>query len=218
MQYCTRCNIYVHGNKSACPLCNGSLKGDSSPAVFPVLEKKKYNVISLLKIALFLYLSFLIVLLALIYLSGYSPWMFLALIIATMGIENIWLVMMNHNNPIKTYHFQIYATIILSFSFVRRMWLLEFLVSWIYPIAFVSLIVITFLLAKLLKFTLEDYVIYYMTATLLSLLQLIPIATGLNHFPLIAVICISGMVIFAIGVIIFHFKELQNAARKYLNI
>ncbi len=218
MQYCTRCKIKVRGNKTSCPLCDGPLKGEPTMQVFPVLEKKNMNAVSVLKVSLFLYLSFLVVMGAIAYLFGYSPWMFLAFVLSSMGLVNIWLVIMHHNNPIKMYHIQLYVSMVLSLSFIRRISILRFLVIWIYPLLFVSLIVVTLIVARFLKYTIEDYVIYFMTATLFSFLQLLFIATGLNTFPLIAILCICAMLIFSIGVGIFRFRELQNAAKKYLNL
>lgn len=218
MQYCTKCSISIRGNKSVCPLCGGRLHGEPSMDVFPVLQKQKMSPLIVLKIALFLFFSFLSVMLLLIFLNGYSPWMGVVIAIGMIAMINIILTMYFHNNPIKTFHIQSYVTILLTLCMRKTLLIHNLFITWFYPFVFLSLLVITFFIAKLSRFTLEDYVIYYISATLFSFTQYLFIWLGWNTKPAVALICIEIMIVFSLFVIIFHWKELKNAARKYLNL
>ena len=53
MQYCSKCRISIRGDKTECPLCGGRLTGEPSPGGFPVLAKKRFTHMSVVKVATF---------------------------------------------------------------------------------------------------------------------------------------------------------------------
>ena len=64
MQYCPKCRLNIRGEKAGCPLCGGRLAGDPEPGGFPVLEKRRFSHMSVVKVATFCCLSMFIILMA----------------------------------------------------------------------------------------------------------------------------------------------------------
>ena len=61
MQYCPKCRISIRGDKTECPLCGGRVTGNAEPGGFPVLDRRRFSHMSLVKVGTFCLLTFIII-------------------------------------------------------------------------------------------------------------------------------------------------------------
>ena len=86
------------------------------------------------------------------------------------------------------------------------------------PIMFILIVVITFAVALGQRMRLNESILYPAFDVLMSLLQIIPIVTGVNRHIAPAVICIALMLILVSSLVIFRGRMLRTAITKYLHI
>ncbi len=218
MQTCPHCHVKVVGNHQTCPLCHTKLVGEATDNPFPSIEHKSISTLTFFRVSLFAFVIYLAFLFMCFYFFGYLPWMSLALILGCLAIADIWFVTMYRQNMIKTLHFQTYFLLLISMFVVYEIKAVQWNFSWGYPFVFPFLIVMTFVLGHKQNFQLEDYVIYYVSASFFSLLQIPFILIGWNPNPLPAVLSMVACIVFVAAVFIFHGREVKRAAQKFLNM
>ena len=217
MQYCKKCNVHIRGNKECCPLCFGELSGTPEDSAFPVLEERKISRFSLWKSALFLFITFEIIMCALLYLTSYT-WIPYAMLLGVFAILDVLLILYYRRSIIKLVTYEFYVCMALALGIAAFAGRIGIVTTWVLPFGFILLIPITLLINKLNHLYLIDYMIYLIFDVLMSLFQILFIFLHLNPFPLPAVISVTLMAIFASAIIIFRFDELRNAGSKYLHI
>lgn len=217
MQYCKKCGVHIRGNKECCPLCFGELSGDVEDGAFPVLEERKVSRFSVWKSALFLFVTFEIIMCSLLYLTSFT-WIPYAMLIAIFAILDVLLILYYRRSIIKLVTYEFYVCIALALCISAFTGYIGFVTAWVLPIGFILLIPVTLLINKLNHLYLIDYMIYLIFDVLMSLFQILFISLHLNPFPVPAVISVSLMAIFASALIIFRCDELRNASSKYLHI
>ena len=103
MQYCSKCRISIKGDKTECPLCGGRLTGDPEPGAFPVLQRNRFTHLSVVKVATFCLLTFIIIMLALELLYSFDlPWVPFAILGALIAWGDLMVGIYYRNNLIKT--------------------------------------------------------------------------------------------------------------------
>lgn len=217
MQYCRKCNVTVRGNKLYCPLCRGELTGEPENAAFPVIPETGMTRFRLWKMALFLFVSYEVVLFCLLYLYP-MQWIPYAMLLGIFAICDILLILYYRRSTIKLVTYEFYVCMLLSFIVSAIAGRSGFVCAWVLPVGFTLLIPVTMLISRLNHLVLVDYMIYLLFDVFLSLTQLIFIHTQLNPFPAPAVISMGMMIIFAASLLIFHSDELRNAGSKYLHL
>lgn len=217
MQYCRKCEVRIRGDKMYCPLCRGELSGDPENAAFPVIPETRMPRFRLWKIALFLFISYEVILFCLLYLLP-MQWIPFAMLLGVFSICDILLILYYRRSTIKLVTYEFYACMLLSFIVSSIAGKPGFICAWFLPVGFTLLIPVTMLISRLSHLVLVDYMIYLLFDVLLSMTQLILIHANLNPFPAPAVISMGMMIIFAASLLIFHSDELRNAGSKYLHI
>lgn len=220
MQYCPKCRISVRGNKACCPLCQGPLTGEPEPGAFPVTQQNMESKLSLFfKIITFLLILIEISLAAVNYLTGRSlPGVSLAMLIAPVVWADLWVATYFRNNVIKMLTTELYIAMLICLIADLRTGFHGWSVAWVIPLVFVFMAILTVALGMIVKLTLETYIIYLFFIVLLSLLQMIPLALGVNPFPIPAVLCMAALVVFGSGGVIFRSRELLSASRKWFSL
>lgn len=219
MQYCPKCRIAIKGDKICCPLCGGRLTGEPEAGGFPVIEKNKLSHLTVVKTATFLCLASFIVMMAVEILYDFKiawmPFVFAAVVIAW---ADLMIGVYFRNNLIKTFAIETYlvmATCLLIDSLTGwRGWSIAFVL----PIGFFTLFFVTLGVGRGANLRLEEYIIYLVVALVLSMLQIIPILTGVNPMRLPAVLCMTILLILGCGAVIFRFRDLRSAAEKLFNL
>lgn len=219
MQYCPKCRLNIRGEKTGCPLCGGRLTGDPDPGGFPVLERRRFSHMSVVKVATFCYLSLFIILMALEILSDFRlAWVPFVILVMTIVWGDIMVGVYFRNNLVKTFAIETYLVmagcLLIDFLTGWRGWSL----SYVLPSGFLLLVVATVCVGKMADLRLEEYIMYLVTTMLLSLLQIIPVLTHANPAPVPAVASVTILLIMGCAAVIFRFQDLRSAAEKLFNL
>lgn len=219
MQICNKCGITIRGNKKCCPLCEGKLTGEPEDPAFPVVKRKRLAGISPVKMGVFLFLAFEIVMMAMYYLSDFLfSWIPLSMLAGLVAIVDVLLLGYLHNNILKTITIQTYIGMVICYVVDRLTGYHAWSVVWVFPFAFVGLVIATISVGKGLGMLLGDYVIYLVVDVLLSLTQAIFIALDLNPLPFPAVIIMALLALWALAGLFFRFRTLKNASAKMFHV
>lgn len=219
MQYCPKCRLNIRGEKTGCPLCGGRLTGDPEPGGFPVLERRRFSHMSVVKVATFCYLSLFIILMALEILSDFRlAWVPFVILVMTIVWGDIMVGVYFRNNLVKTFAIETYLVmagcLLIDFLTGWRGWSL----SYVLPSGFLLLVIATVCVGKMADLRLEEYIMYLVTTMLLSLLQIIPVLTHANPAPVPAVASVTILLIMGCAAVIFRFQDLRSAAEKLFNL
>ena len=219
MQECGRCHVKIRGNKRCCPLCGGPLSGEPENPAFPALPKRKFSRLCAVKLAAFLLIVFLISDGAMIYIMGGVPsWIPLSVLSAVVGFIDICVTMYYRNNALKTMQVQVIIGIFLSLVIDAVTGWHKWSIHWVMPVAFVGVMVATILIGMGLKMALQEFVLYLLMDTVLSLLQWIFLLKHMNCFQIPAVISSSACILMFLGILIFRWRDFTSASSRYFNI
>lgn len=230
MQYCPNCKIQIRGKKVRCPLCQRELMDaeyktaeedgqdvyDDDPFVH--LPNPKVSFLFLIRVVTFICISLEILLGAAQIISGSSGWFFAAMLFILIGWADFQVAVFYRSNLIRMLTTQAYIIMAACLLIAHFTGTGSWAVSWVVPFMFLLLIVVTFAAARAQQMELHEYILYPAFDFLMSLLQIIPIALGLNPVIAPAVICIAIMLILVCSLIIFRGKMLREAAEKYLHL
>ena len=218
MQYCPKCKINIQGKKSCCPLCHGKVKEEGigeEVDVFPVLKTNGVSWMSFARVVTFLMIAceIVFVMIAIFTHSTYS-WMMFAMLAVLLGWADILVTRYVHSNLLKLISVEsIFACLIVLFiDFITgfRGWS----VCWVIPIALPILSMLTFVIAKIQRFRLPEYVMYLMLDFICAMLLLPFLIVGSFEFELLMEMAITGYLILAAAVVIFGFKSFRAAASR----
>ena len=240
MQYCPKCQMQIRGPKARCPLCQGELvepmiiKGtgadsggmrtaEQSAAAaddpFARIRRAPVSYLLMFQILTFICVSIIILMGAAQVISGFTiGWIYVAVLGILAGWADIVLAVYYRSNILKMLTTQAYmlmaVSILIDYMTTRNGWS----VSWFIPIMFILIVVITFAVALGQRMQLNEYILYPAFDVLMSLLQIIPIVTGVNRHIAPAVICIALMLILVSSLVIFRGRMLRTAITKYLHV
>jgi len=207
------------GNKQCCPLCQGALTGEPSESPFPVLKKAKMSRFSLFKVSTFTMIVMEIVISALAVLSDrLTGWMSLTMILTLVAWADVWIVQYYRNSPLMLISLESYVSMLICLALDAKYTGLSWSISYVIPILFIFMIALLIIIAKCMRFTLEEYVIYLLFAVLLCLIQLVPVLLHINRHPLLAVVSTGMVLVLAAALIIFHPKDLRSASGKWFRL
>lgn len=219
MQYCPKCRISIKGNKSGCPLCGGRVTGDPEPGGFPVLHKRRFSHMSVVKIATFCCISFFIIALALEILYDFElAWVPFACLGVLIAWGDLMVGVYFRNNLIKTFTIETYLGMAVCLLIDALTGWIGWSLAFVLPIGFVGLVFVTILVGRTVKLRLEEYIIYILVTMGLSMLQIIPVLTHRNPVILPAVASMALLLILGCAAVIFRFRDLQSAAEKLFNL
>lgn len=219
MQYCPKCRLNIRGEKIGCPLCGGRLTGDPEPGGFPVLERRRFSHMSVVKVATFCCLSLFIILMAAEILCDFRlAWIPFVILVLLIAWGDIMVGVYFRNNLVKTFAIETYlamgACLLIDSLTGWRGWSLAFVL----PSGFLLLVFAIVIVGKAADLRLEEYIIYIVTTMLLSMLQIIPVLTHTNPVPFPAVFCMTILLILGCAAVIFRFRDLRSAAEKLFNL
>lgn len=219
MQTCKRCGVQIRGNKKACPLCGGTLSGTPEKSPFPVLKKKVLTRQLIWRIALFVMIVVLAVMIMIsTSVSNPPSWIPLVMISAVIGFADICFTLYYRNNALKTIHVQLYIGILICLVVDGFTGWHRWSVTWTIPAVFLALIAGTIITGLVLRATLQDFVLYILLDTVLSAIQLLFLYLGWNTFPLFAKSSMTVEILFFIGILIFRWRDFKSASERYFNV
>lgn len=219
MQTCKRCHVQIRGDKRVCPLCGSPVSGTPEKSPFPVLKRRIFTRLLILRIALFLMIAVLIILPVVQYFAGRPlPWVPLAMISAVIGFADVSFTLYYRNNALKTIHVQLYIGILVCLVVDKFTGWHRWSVTWSVPAIFLGLIAGTILTGLILRAALQDFVLYILLDTLLSAIQFLFLYMGWNTNPIFAVCSIMAEILFFLGILIFRWRDFESASERYFNV
>ncbi|MBQ3796456.1 MAG: hypothetical protein II842_09280 [Butyrivibrio sp.] len=221
MQYCPKCKVSIRGEKSCCPLCQGKIKeiDDNINDPFPTLKKKKISNITFVKVVTFIFIALEIIFEAL-NIQTKNQYPFIG--ITMLGIFVAWITALTtmylRNNLIKVITWEVFVAIVVDIYIDLKTGFHGWSVEWMVPATLTGLAIATFIIAKIVKLRLDEYILYLVLDLIMALLQIIFIRNGMNQFTWPAVISIMVYLIMITGLVIFRFRDLKNASQKVFNM
>ena len=219
MLYCPKCKVHIRGDKSCCPLCEGGLEGQGEDSAFPVLKKRRYSVWLLFKICVFVFVVMEVVLLMVQFATGFRYHLpGLIMMWAPFVLLDLLAALYYRGNIIKLISIQAYVVMAVCIFIDLGDGRISWSIQWVIPATLICLVLVTIVIGYGVGLRLVDYMIYLIIDVILALLQLIPVALGVNRLPYAAVISAGLMIVIAAFVILFRPRELGNAFSKYTHV
>lgn len=219
MQYCPKCKVHIRGDKRCCPLCQGSVRGNPQDPAFPVMKKRKYSIVLLFKVCLFLFVLTEVAMLMIDMMTGFRFHLpSLIMTWAPFVLVDLLVAIYYRGNVIKILSCQAYVVMAVCFFIDLHDGRLTWSIRWVIPSTLLGLVLATILIGYLAGLHLKDYLIYLVIDMVLTLLQLIPVVMGINDVPYMAIATAGVMIVIAAFVVIFKPKDLSNAFSKYMNL
>lgn len=225
MQRCLRCNVKIRGKKRCCPLCGGALKiedeknPEAAENVFPVIKKKKLNKFLVVRIAAFIAIVFVVWMRLIEYAAGHElSWTSIVNVASLLAFLDVCILMYYRSNVLKTITWQIYVLMWISVLVDYYTNWYGWSVSFVIPLLFLLLVLITVAVGFFLKMRLTDFVLYLLWDMLLSLIQLLLIRLDINTFPLPAMISIVSIGTLLLAILLFRWRDFSSATTKYFNV
>ncbi len=219
VQSCSKCRITIRGNKICCPLCKGELTGEPERPAFPVLKPQKVSTVSAFRVCAFICVIVEIVAGIAFYGTAFTAaWCIPVMGIALLLLFDFAVALYFKGNFLKLITAQFYIGMLVCYLADMRTGGSGWSVTWVIPLSFVVLTLVIFIIGGITRGHLMEYVIYIFLNSLLSLLLIIPVRSGLNTSPMPALICVGIMIAVAAFILIFRMRDLINASSRYLSL
>ncbi|MCR4903113.1 MAG: hypothetical protein K6A23_09650 [Butyrivibrio sp.] len=227
MQYCPKCKISIRGHKECCPLCQSNLVKNPNEELaeiddygaFPIVKKPKFTSVFITKLITFIFVTVEILGYTTMTLLGdYVPWVSLFMLGAFFAWIDFLVAMYYKHNVIKLLTVQVMVAIIIDLYVDYCFGFTGWSYKWMIPISLMVLAIVTFIIAKVSRLKLIEYIRYLLFDMFVALLQLIFIFTGMNDFPVPAGFCIAGFLIIFAAALIFRTHDLKSASARYFNM
>ncbi len=220
MQYCPKCGIKIHGQKTACPLCQKKLENTGSDeGNFPVFPERKLSSVTVIKILTFILAAFYII----TWMIGFMiPEADAVIRICQIAAFFVWgdIFVINYfkYNVLKT--ITIETIIIMTAVLVTDIltgWH-RWSVTWVLPGILIALMTATLIISKAARLHADEIISFLILDSAVALVQLIFIKFGMNWFPYPAIISVTLYLLLDAGVVIFGFGDLLSAIARRLNL
>ena len=219
MQRCNRCKMDIQGYKKSCPLCGGALTGEGEEPAYPTIKRKIMTRALVVRVSAFVTIAFIVIMMLLnSATNGKIEWIPLAVISSLVCFADICLTVYFRSNPIKTVTWQMIVGMILSVLVDYYTGWHGWSVIWVLPCVFVVMLITTLSIGFGLRMSLRDFVLYLLLETLLSLIQIPLIKTGINRFPMPAMWGEAAVILFFVGIVLFRWRDFKSASDRYFNI
>lgn len=220
MQSCRKCQVTIRGKKACCPLCGGTLSGEPESDVFPDIPRSGVSRMSFMRVSLFLFIAFQAAMIVLgLSLSEFPSWIPFAMAAAGIGIVDTALTVYYRNNLLQLVVLEIYIGLgvaILADLFTGSPY---WSVIWVAPIGFAGLTVTIAAIGKASHMRAGEYIMYLLFDVIVSTgVQGILILLDVNKFRVPALISMAFVIVFFVGMIIFHRRVFGRESRKLFNI
>ncbi|MFU0828683.1 MAG: DUF2089 domain-containing protein [Lachnoclostridium sp.] len=220
MQFCEHCKVHIRGNRKYCPLCQNTVTGAGSEEeeIFPkVPVNYQYNVV--IRIMLFISVSVVVISLAVYAMFPVKvnwPMFVLA------GVLCIWislaLVIRKRYNIPKTIIWQVAVISVLAAIWDWRTgwrgWSLDF----VFPIACVVAMIVMYIMAKIMKLGVRDFIIYIVLDSLFGIIPVLFYLLKLLHIIYPSIISISFSILSLAAVILFQGDQIKEELKKRMHL
>lgn len=219
MQYCSKCRISIKGDKTECPLCGGRVTGTAEQGGFPILERRRFSHMSVVKVATFCLITFCIIMLAVEILYNFElAWVPFAILGVLIAWGDLMVGIYYRNNLIKTVTIETYLGMAVCLLIDSLTGWHGWSIAYVLPFGFLILAFVTVIVGRTANLRLEEYIIYVFATIMLSMLQIIPVLIHVNPVIFPAVASMAILLIGACAAVIFRFRDLRSAVEKLFNL
>lgn len=209
MLYCENCKVSITGNHEKCPLCQDDVIGEASQTnTFPIINDKRHWTSLMLRIAALVVIVASAVCIFLNSLLG-GRWSIYVVAGSITGWIIIYVAVKMRGNLTKN---AIWLTLIISiFSIIwdisigYKGWSIDYVIPIICCVAMIEM----FVVASIIKLSIEDYIVYLIIDILFSVVPLVFLLLGIVKVIYPSIICVAGSVISLATLIIFEGKALK---------
>ena len=221
MKFCEKCSVSVTGGFEKCPLCQNTLAGENKNEyeTFPFvpLVRHKHG----LFFRFMLLGSFTAVIIS-VAVNRMLPQSGLWSLFVLAGVACVWfsvaVAVRKRRSILKNLAYQVTIISILAVLWDVltgwRGWSVDFVI----PIAFVSAMSTTAILARLLKMQTETYIIYSCLLILYGIIPVIFVLTGLSNIIIPSMICVALSLISFVSLLIFEGRNMSDELKRRLHL
>lgn len=221
MRYCQHCRVRVRGTADRCVLCGNLLlpaKNGEAEEIFPRVPPVSDSHLAV-RIMAFISVCILVVSFAVrLMVPTEVNWpIFVALGLLSMWLSLAVLLRKHHNVP-KTILWQ--ATVISLLSLFWdwqtgwRGWSLDYLI----PIAIVTAIILMYIMARIMRLSVRDYITYALLDGLLGIIPAVFLLLEWVKMPIPSILCVSISMIFLAAIVIFQGDSMRKELHKTLHL
>jgi len=221
MKFCEKCSVSVTGGFEKCPLCQNTLAGENKNEyeTFPFvpLVRHKHG----LFFRFMLLGSFTAVIIS-VAVNRMLPQSGLWSLFVLAGVACVWfsvaVAVRKRRSILKNLAYQVTIISILAVLWDVltgwRGWSVDFVI----PIAFVSAMSTTAILARLLKMQTETYIIYSCLLILYGIIPVIFVLTELSNIIIPSMICVALSLISFVSLLIFEGRNMSDELKRRLHL
>jgi hypothetical protein len=221
MKSCKKCDVSVSGGFKKCPLCQNALTGEShgGDEAFPFIPLTKHKHNTLYR---FLLLCSSTVVIASLTVNLILPQSGFWSLFVIAGVICLWIGLITairkRHNILKNLSYQVSIISVLSLLWDYftgwRGWSIDFVI----PIAFVTVMAATAVLARILKLQAETYIIYSLLLILYGIIPAIFLISGLSTTELPSLICVSCSLLSLAALLIYEGGNMAEELKRRLHL
>lgn len=204
MKYCKLCKVSVYGMVSRCPLCQGALTGEGVPSPFPPVQRDTRAQRLFFRLLIFISIAAaLVCVLVNALLPRTGAWS----VFVVAGIACLWLsagvAMRKRRSLLKNISWQ--AILLSALAIIWDIcthwhaWSVNFVV----PCVFLATMLLTPLLARLLRMPSNAYLVYFCLVFSFGLIPAVFLLSGLVTIPLPSFLSVGVSVLSLLALCVF---------------
>jgi len=221
MRYCEKCGVHVLGSLRSCPLCQGSLSGEPSPAEDVYPEIPLYGRLHAPLLRLLILLS--------VAAAGGCGAVFLcipqygwAALSVLAGLGSGWLTVgiavRKRKKPFKAVFWQICTLSLLAVAWDWGTGFLGWSLDYVLPILYACTMLAMTVIARILRLQVQDYLVYLVMDILLGLLPLVLLLCGALHVVYPAAACVAVSMVLLAVLVLFEGPALKSELLRRLHV
>lgn len=222
MRYCPRCKVFVDGERQRCPLCENTLvQKEDAPEIkgegdfFPKVPDNSgiYNLC--IKIFLLITVIVIVASVAINYFYHHRGWwsLFVAAALACIW-ASAGIGIRKRKNILKNILWQMIAISLICIVWDMMTGWRGWSVSFVLPITYMTAMLALFILNKVMRLRVEDYMIYSLMGSFFGLIPLIFLIFGNLKYRLPSVLCVSASIVFLAVLVIFQGGSMVNELKR----
>ncbi|MFA6948492.1 MAG: DUF6320 domain-containing protein [Eubacteriales bacterium] len=221
MKHCDKCGVDVRGNSEFCPLCQGTLTGESEPvySIYPHIETLYSKNRLFFKLTMTASVAAAVVCAAINWMTRGHGWWSLYVLFA---LACFWIILRlairKQNNLPKYITVQIVVLSALACLWDAFTGWRGWSLNYFFPIASTVGVLSLLAISQIMRMRPADYIVYLIVDFLAGAVSFIFYLTGLCDIALPVVICVSCSIISMAAVVIFEGKNILSELEKRFHL
>ena len=220
MKFCEKCSVSVSGGANKCPLCQHTLTGDNnSGETFPFVPLVRHKHSLLLRL---LELCSAFVVIASVAVNLMVPQSGFWSLFVAAGVACVWLSLLlairKRHNILKNLTYQVTVVSILSVLWDIFTGWHGWSVDFVIPIAFVSAMSATAIIAYILKMQTDTYIIYSFLLIIYGIIPVFFVISGLSSIIYPSLICTACSLFLFAALLIFEGRNMTEELKRRLHL